>query len=153
MLPLFVFVTCTDSVCTHLLLLLNIFSNTDFSHTSHSLTTYTMTSTLHNMLNPWSAEKIPNLTGRVAVVTGGNEGIAAAFITECFKHGLEKVIILSNDAARHESVSILQPPETIHRRTNKSTIIRPSSTSPPKPVKTSALASSSTKWISATTHP
>lgn len=60
-----------------------------------------MASMIQDMLNPWSASKIPSLTGRVAVVTGGNEGIAAAFITELFKHDIAKVIILSNDRARH----------------------------------------------------
>jgi len=61
-----------------------------------------MASIVHDMLNPWSASKIPSLTGRVAVVTGGNEGIAAAFITELFKHDIAKVIIASNDTARHK---------------------------------------------------
>jgi len=60
-----------------------------------------MASIIHNVLNPWSASKIPSLAGKVAVVTGGNEGIAAAFITELFKHDIAKVIIASNDTARH----------------------------------------------------
>jgi len=60
-----------------------------------------MASIVHDMLNPWSASKIPMLTGKVAVVTGGNEGIAAAFITELFKHDLAKAIILSNDKERY----------------------------------------------------
>jgi len=50
-----------------------------------------MASMIHDMLNPWSASKIPSLTGRVAVVTGGNEGIAAALIAELFKHDIAKV--------------------------------------------------------------
>lgn len=61
-----------------------------------------MAEILHNVLNPWSASKIPSLIGRVAVITGGNEGIGAAFCTELFKKGISKVIIASNDAARHK---------------------------------------------------
>lgn len=49
---------------------------------------------IHDMLNPWSASKIPSLSGRVAVVTGGNEGIAAAAIAEFFKHDIAKVCSL-----------------------------------------------------------
>ena len=52
-------------------------------------------------LGLWSASKIPSLTGKVAVVTGGNEGIAAAFTAELLKNDLSKVIIASNDAARY----------------------------------------------------
>jgi WW domain-containing oxidoreductase len=61
-----------------------------------------MTEMLHNVLNPWSASKIPSLAGKVAVLTGGNEGIGAAFTSELLKHGISKVIIASNDAARHQ---------------------------------------------------
>lgn len=61
-----------------------------------------MASIIHNVLNPWSASKIPSLVGRVAVITGGNEGIGASFVTELFKHDIAKVIIASNDAARHD---------------------------------------------------
>lgn len=56
-----------------------------------SSTSASMAQMIHDMLNPWSASKIPSLTGRVAVVTGGNEGIAAAFIAELFKHDVAKV--------------------------------------------------------------
>jgi NAD(P)-dependent dehydrogenase (short-subunit alcohol dehydrogenase family) len=56
------------------------------------------------MLNPWSTSKIPSLVGKVAVLTGGNEGIGAAFTTELLKHGISKVIIVSNDSARHQGV-------------------------------------------------
>lgn len=61
-----------------------------------------MAQVITDMLNPWSADKIPDLNGKVAVVTGGNEGIAAAFCTELLKHNIFKVIIASNDAARHK---------------------------------------------------
>ncbi|KAJ4406815.1 hypothetical protein N0V82_010041 [Gnomoniopsis sp. IMI 355080] len=61
-----------------------------------------MAQVITDMLNPWSADKIPDLSDKVAVVTGGNEGIAAAFCTELFKHNVSKVIIVSNDAARHK---------------------------------------------------
>jgi len=61
-----------------------------------------MSNILKNIGLPWSAEKIPSLTGKVAVITGGNEGIGAAFVTELFKHDISKVFILSNDAARHQ---------------------------------------------------
>ncbi|CCG84412.1 protein of unknown function [Taphrina deformans PYCC 5710] len=61
-----------------------------------------MTEMLHNIMNPWSASKIPSLAGKVAVITGGNEGIGAAFTTELFKNGISKVIIASNDAARYK---------------------------------------------------
>lgn len=57
---------------------------------------------LQSILNPWSASKIPSLAGKVAVLTGGNEGIGAAFTSELLKHGISKVIIASNDAARHK---------------------------------------------------
>lgn len=60
-----------------------------------------MASVIHNVLNPWSASKIPSLVGRVAVITGGNEGVGASFVTELFKHDIAKVIIASNDAERH----------------------------------------------------
>lgn len=56
---------------------------------------------LHNVLNPWSASKIPSLAGKVAVITGGNEGIGAAFTAQLLKNGISKVIIASNDAARY----------------------------------------------------
>lgn len=56
---------------------------------------------ISGMLNPWSASKIPSLVGKCAVITGGNEGIGAAFTTELLKNGIEKVFIASNDAARH----------------------------------------------------
>lgn len=55
-----------------------------------------------NILNPWSASKIPSLAGKVAVITGGNEGIGAAFTTELLKNGLSKVFIASNDPLRHD---------------------------------------------------
>lgn len=61
-----------------------------------------MAQLIKDMLNPWSADKIPDLSGKVAVVTGGNEGIGAAFCTELLKHNIFKVIIASNDAARHK---------------------------------------------------
>lgn len=61
-----------------------------------------MTQVITDMLNPWSADNIPDLNGKVAVVTGGNEGIGAAFCTELFKHNISKVIIVSNDTARHK---------------------------------------------------
>jgi NAD(P)-dependent dehydrogenase (short-subunit alcohol dehydrogenase family) len=61
-----------------------------------------MAEMLQNILNPWSASKIPSLAGKVAVLTGGNEGIGAAFTCELLKHGISKVIVASNDAARHQ---------------------------------------------------
>jgi len=61
-----------------------------------------MAEMLHNVLNPWSASKIPSLYGKVAVITGGNEGIGAAFTAQLLKNGAAKVIIASNDAARHK---------------------------------------------------
>ncbi|CAG8953741.1 hypothetical protein HYFRA_00006631 [Hymenoscyphus fraxineus] len=61
-----------------------------------------MAQTISDMLNPWDATKIPDLSGKVAVVTGGNEGIGAAFCTELLKNNIFKVIIASNDAARHK---------------------------------------------------
>lgn len=61
-----------------------------------------MASIINDILHPWSASKIPSLTGKVAVITGGNEGIGAAWTTELLKHDIAKVIILSNDAERHE---------------------------------------------------
>lgn len=61
-----------------------------------------MASLVHDLLNPWNASKIPSQTGKVCVITGGNEGIGAAFVTELFKNGIAKVIIASNDAARHQ---------------------------------------------------
>lgn len=61
-----------------------------------------MAQVIKDVLNPWSAAKIPDLGGKVAVITGGNEGIGAAFVSELLKHNLSKVFILSNDAARHK---------------------------------------------------
>ncbi|CAG8978813.1 hypothetical protein HYALB_00012213 [Hymenoscyphus albidus] len=61
-----------------------------------------MAQIISDMLNPWDATKIPDLSGKVAVVTGGNEGIGAAFCTELLKNNIFKVIIASNDAARHK---------------------------------------------------
>jgi WW domain-containing oxidoreductase len=61
-----------------------------------------MAAMLQNMLNPWNASKIPSLVGKVAVLTGGNEGIGGAFTAELLKHGISKVIIVSNDSARHQ---------------------------------------------------
>lgn len=61
-----------------------------------------MAEMLQSMLNSWSASKIPSLAGKVAVLTGGNEGIGAAFTSELLKHDISKVIIASNDAARHQ---------------------------------------------------
>jgi len=58
---------------------------------------------LHNVMNPWSASKIPSLVGKVAVITGGNEGIGAAFTSQLLKNGISKVIIASNDAARYKA--------------------------------------------------
>lgn len=62
-----------------------------------------MAEMLHNILNPWSASKIPSLAGKVAVITGGNEGIGAAVTTQLLKNGIAKVIIASNDAARYKA--------------------------------------------------
>lgn len=74
---------------------------------------------LHNMLNPWSAAKIPSLVGKVAVVTGGNEGIAAAFTAALLKNGISKVIIASNDAARYKEAETYFSKEAGHDVSSK----------------------------------
>lgn len=62
-----------------------------------------MAEMLHNIINPWSASKIPSLAGKIAVITGGNEGIGAAFTAQLLKNGVTKIIIASNDVARHKN--------------------------------------------------
>lgn len=74
---------------------------------------------LHNVLNPWSASKIPSLAGKVAVVTGGNEGIGAAFTAQLLKNGISKVIIASNDAARYKEAEAYFSKESGHDVSSK----------------------------------
>jgi NAD(P)-dependent dehydrogenase (short-subunit alcohol dehydrogenase family) len=63
-----------------------------------------MTTYASMILNPWSASKIPSLAGKVAVVTGGGEGIGAAFVHALLKNSISKVFLVSNDPERYEQV-------------------------------------------------
>jgi len=80
-----------------------------------------MTEILHNLMNPWSASKIPSLVGKVAVITGGNEGIGAAWTAQLLKNGISKVIIASNDAARYKEAEEYFSKEAGHDVSSKVT--------------------------------
>lgn len=71
-----------------------------------------MASIISNVLNPWTASKIPSLAGKCAVITGANEGIGAAFTTELLRNDIAKVIILGNDPARHPEAKAYWNKET-----------------------------------------
>lgn len=45
----------------------------------------------------FSLEQVPNLSGKVAVVTGGSEGIGYACLHTLLKHNIEKVTVISID--------------------------------------------------------
>jgi NAD(P)-dependent dehydrogenase (short-subunit alcohol dehydrogenase family) len=56
------------------------------------------------MAKKWTAEDIPDQTGRVAVVTGANSGLGAAVVGQLAHHGAE-VILACRDTIKGEAVA------------------------------------------------
>ncbi|KAF9040443.1 short chain dehydrogenase [Hymenopellis radicata] len=59
----------------------------------------------------WDASDIPDLTGRVAIVTGGNTGIGLATVRELARHGA-RVYVLSRNESR-----VLEAIESVKKET------------------------------------
>ncbi|BFZ58440.1 hypothetical protein PYCC9005_005502 [Savitreella phatthalungensis] len=56
--------------------------------------------TVGNPLDIWSVDKIPDLSEKTCVITGGSEGIGAATVNYLLQHKVKKVWNLSNDPTR-----------------------------------------------------
>ncbi|KAH9913548.1 NAD(P)-binding protein [Epithele typhae] len=68
----------------------------------------------HTFLGPkpeWTADNIPDLSGRVMVVTGGNAGIGAEIVKELLKHNA-KVYMLARNADKARAVVAALKEET-----------------------------------------
>lgn len=56
--------------------------------------------TIGNPADIWTVGKIPDLSGKTCVITGGNEGIGAATVNYLLQNKIKHVYNLSNDPAR-----------------------------------------------------
>ena len=56
--------------------------------------------TIGNPTDIWTVGKIPDLSGKTCVITGGNEGIGAATVNYLLQNQIKHVYNLSNDPAR-----------------------------------------------------
>ncbi|KAF8922129.1 short chain dehydrogenase [Mucidula mucida] len=52
----------------------------------------------------WDASSIPDLTGRVAIITGGNTGIGLAVVRELARHGARIYILSRNESRALEAI-------------------------------------------------
>ncbi|HTM63421.1 MAG TPA: SDR family NAD(P)-dependent oxidoreductase [Gammaproteobacteria bacterium] len=74
-------------------------------------TDYISALSAHTNISTWTVDQIPDLTGKIAVVTGANSGIGYVVTKELVKHGCKVIMACRDidkaDAAKHEIISSL----------------------------------------------